>query len=142
MIDSKNISTQFNAGILSVQRLNTILTEINNFSRLCGESDTGLEALKLYYGSLRVFYLEICSKLQRAEIVRIKGIFHSLKRFTPIIVWEAGQWEYKQKIHHQNYAGVYRQLQYAEQVLRIFADRKGLLVPNKLSPSDSISDME
>ena len=123
--------------MLSVLRLNQLLDDCNEYSRLSTFKGYNIEYLKLWRNTLRDFQREILPKLKKEEKLQINNVIKKINKIgrifepknTPdgqITILNATKFNQHHHVLHE-----------LESLLRILADKKGMLMTNK-EVSDSI----
>jgi len=129
--EEKRRDTIFNIALLSLERLNNLFEECNQYSSMCYHNGTNPRFLQLWKDKISAIYREISPKLGNKDKRRVKRLWKHLNSIGGV-VYSKNTEEGKQTfVNLSNFNKKWAVLHKIEVVLRTIADRRGMLVPDK-----------
>jgi len=142
MFEKYDSQTEFNAAVASLERMHGLLNECNEYSRLCRVSGYNVKLLTMWRDTISALYREVSPKLKEPEKNRISTLYDLGKELGNIRVRVDTREGYYFKIDPDVFSKYWQIFHKVELLLRYYADKKGMLIPNKMGFGDSISQME
>ena len=132
MQTQENVKALYNAGLPGVFRLNALLLECNKFSRLANVNGENPNYLRSWFTSIMALYREISPKLTTQEKNMIKEYFTKYNKIGKITKETRTKYGLKIILDKTAFNKHYLLNHEIETILRELADKKGLLIPNKI----------
>lgn len=142
----EHLETKFNIGLATLRSLRELLDECNHYSSACITAGYNTMMLKAWETKLWNVYLEIEAKISPDSRNKVKRLLNSLERMPPAVIKKKTNTLYYTQHVYVKYPKMFMQrwrvCHKAESMLRIFANDKGMLLPNKPSAGRAIGDGE
>jgi len=134
--------TIFNAGIAALMRLDKQLQDCNEYSRLCNVNGPNLSMLNMYRNTVFNVFKEIGPKLDTKDENVVRSMFNAGMKLPSLYQEVRTKDGTVSEINLNSFNQHWHLYNNVEMKLRRYADERGMLIPNKPSTDDLISDME
>lgn len=130
-VTEDKVTSKFNAGIKSLERIDELIKDCNETSRMAYLNGYNIEYLKIWIMSIMALYREIASKLTSTERTEVKKLFLLFNRSGKLIITKRTPSGNKNFLDRAAFNRHYHIAHNLETKIRILADKKGILLPNK-----------
>ena len=125
--------TEFNSSIAGLMRLNDLLESCNTIS-FQAITNKDRYALSSWHQTLHIIHKELYPKLSNNEKKEIMKMINSIRKLSPVaIIKKLPDGKKKVMIDHKSFNKHHIKLYSLEVKLRDLADKKGMLITNKIS---------
>lgn len=142
LMETPAITTEFNSNMLRLLSLNRFLDECVEYSRMCFFNGHSIEYLKLWNHTLKAVFLEVKPKFEKKskEEKKILSLFREGKKIGSVYDFKPTPDGKVKVINLVKFREYWNLLHSIESELRVIADKRGMLMTNKVKEYDVIGE--
>lgn len=137
-----NIATEFNSSIISLIRLNKLIEDANEYSRLSYLNGYNLEYLKLWRNTLMIINREVSVKMTKKERTFMLEQFKKTKNIGRVMMIVNTPEGKTSRLNSQKFQQHWALYDSIDRRLRLIADARGMLITNKPVHDDIIGELD
>ena len=129
--EDKRRDTIFNIALLSLERLNNLFEECNQYSSMCYYNGHNTKFLQLWKDKISAIYREISPKMSKKHKSEVQKLWKMLNETEGVLYSKNTEEGKKFFVNIKNFNRKWAILHKMEVLLRTIADQRGMLVPDK-----------